>query len=248
MEKRKDQIKFPFVYYGNKYEEMKRIEPALKYIDMDNIDTIVEPFAGSFGFTRSFYRTHFKDKTIKLYDINNHIVDMMKIFKNNPSMVLWYLNNKRVSGMWKVFKTKYNSLFTTEQFKILYGSFVFSDKALKIKNPIIYDYSITFNLMRTYKLQSYKKTFTQYKNNARALLFLDPPYFDTNIELYKMNNTIEEIYNDILDLLKTAKCRILMVVREDILTKKLFNDHTVYKYAKIYNVSKKKATHLVIVN
>jgi len=51
-----------FTYFGNKYREMDMI---LKNIpNLDEIDTIIEPYAGSFSLIRNLVMTHQEKKIL----------------------------------------------------------------------------------------------------------------------------------------------------------------------------------------
>lgn len=96
----------------------------------------------------------------------------------------------------------------------------------------------------------------KYKNDPHAFIFLDPPYLDSNNTNYNMDarkadgeivdNTY--IYVCIVEALKTAKAKIMLIINDNKLNRYIFNDFIVGEYDRVYQVTKRKTKHLIIVN
>lgn len=81
--------------------------------------------------------------------------------------------------------------------------------------------------------EDYKNIFKLYVNNKNAFIFLDPPYLDSNNLDYLtyaesggfgicVDNT--KIYINILDFLKVAKCRVLLIINKLAIIELIFYD------------------------
>ena len=57
-----------------------------------------------------------------------------------------------------------------------------------------------------------------------------------------------QIIIDILDYIKTSKCKVMLIINKLNILEYLFNDFIKDEYLKIYQISKKKMYHLIITN
>ena len=65
-------------YQGTKFKETKEID----HINFDNYDTIIEPFGGSFGFSRYLWEIkNMKDKKYIILDNNKELIDFYNFLK-----------------------------------------------------------------------------------------------------------------------------------------------------------------------
>jgi site-specific DNA-adenine methylase len=107
--------------------------------------------------------------------------------------------------------------------------------------------------------EDYMKTLEEVKNNKHAFVFLDPPYLSSYNALYKSYSTGEsdddhniidmtKIYIDILDFLKTAKCKILLVINKNSINDYLYGKYIKGEYDKRYDMSGNCTKHLIITN
>ena len=97
----------------------------------------------------------------------------------------------------------------------------------------------------------FRITCDKYKNDKTAFLFIDPPYINSCNDFYSDDSSIDDIdkfYEYLTDLLKTCKCKIMIVVNNALLMRLLFKDFIKHKYGKKYEASKKKAEHIIITN
>jgi hypothetical protein len=53
---------------------------------------------------------------------------------------------------------------------------------------------------------------------------------------------------DILEMFKSCKCKIMLVINDLKITRHLFRDYNFIDYVKTYGLSKRKERHLVITN
>ena len=86
-------------------------------------------------------------------------------------------------------------------------------------------------------------------------MFIDPPYLDSFNAYYIINrydkdgivdNT--EVFVNIVEYLKAAKCKCLLVINENAITKTLYDKYIIGTYEKIYQLSHKKTNHIVVDN
>ena len=161
-----------FVRTGNKQTDIKYFEHLLPF---KNINTIIEPFAGTFAVIRNCYY----DKKYKriINDNDKEWIKLLKYIKNKPSYInnllaklttiknkndfLNYIKNNPLSDILKktllirgMYKMKKNINNINELHKLLKKSSITNQDACKV-------------------LQ-------KYKNNKNAFIFCDPPYLDSN--------------------------------------------------------------------
>ena len=265
---------FFFSYCGNKREEVEHIYNLL---DLDNIDTIVEPFCGSCALSYYIW-TQNKDKNYKyiLNDLDNNLIDLLKsiisgeykdiedeVNKMKDDLVKYendmieakkiyhnYIKNGKLSGY--VLGNKYfvmrPYLFPLRDFKI------FKNKLLDFSNTPIYDFLVNANI----ELHSGDANkIIDDNNNDNTFIFLDPPYI-ASCNVFYSTDTGENICNIyeklVLDGLKNYKCKILICHENNWLFKILFKEYVEnekeYKksYQNTFRGTKKKTFHICIKN
>lgn len=232
---------------GNKKNEYNKY---LKNIILDNInkDTFfIEPFTGSAVISYNLYMTnnincmindidHFR---IKFYndcrDINymNEINNNLLNIKNKDDF------NKYVDK--KLINKDYNSYIYSK----LINSFRYGlyDDKRKIKllnlhwNKFLNNCIITNN--------DWRFVMDKYKDVENCMIYLDPPYLNSHNAYYinfdnkyddknkKIDNTL--IYIDILNYLNISKCKILMSINDNAITRYLYKDYIKNSYNINYN-------------
>ena len=234
---------------GNKKNEYNKY---LKKIILDNInkDTFfIEPFCGSAVISYNLYMTnnincmindidHFR---IKFYndckDINymNTINNNLSNIKNKDDF------NKYVDK--KLMNKDYNSYIYSKLItSFRYG--MYHDK-MKIKllnmcwNDFLNNCIITNN--------DWRFVMDKYKDVENCIIYLDPPYLNSHNAYYinyddkyddnnkKIDNTL--IYIDILNYLNISKCKILMSINDNAITRYLYKDYIKNSYNINYNYS-----------
>ena len=87
----------------------------------------------------------------------------------------------------------------------------------------------------------------KYKDNNKAFIFLDPPYLISCNSFYqdaKLN-----IYEYLsIHTIDKMKCKVLLCLEDNWIINLLFKKYITMKYDKIYQMTKKKTTHLIMDN
>jgi 16S rRNA G966 N2-methylase RsmD len=86
-----------------------------------------------------------------------------------------------------------------------------------------------------------------YKNNTKALIFLDPPYLQSCNDFYLESrvNIYEYLSINTIDKMEAT---ILLCLENNWIIKLLFNNFIKSSYNKKYEMTKKRTTHLIISN
>lgn len=261
--------RFFFPYLGGKWGESRTIYNA---VNLDDIDTIVEPFCGSCAF--SLYgkiKEKITDKKYVLNDTDTHLIDFLKDVKEgNLNTYIDYCNDNAQSyfddiKLWraqvnnKTF-TGLNNWFVTKKLSRGHMLSRYSKNKDTNKHRFIdidkYRKQEAFFKSGNVELSNvdYKEIFDKYTDVENALLFLDPPYFDSYNSMYCGFNQVSHTYDndntkmyvDIVKLLKSCNCSVVMIISKNALTDYLFGDYVVGIYEHTYQLTKKKTKHLII--
>lgn len=241
---------------GNKTNDIKFF---YKYMPLDDVKIIVEPFAGAYAISSRFYNA---DKKY-IFHINDIDEVLYYFYKNSKELIKYRqlindygkLLDKQVAG--KKVKTFINNMPVNDNMKTYFiNSFLIRGSMFKpIKADTIEynknDLEILNNERNIITNEDYKEIFKQYENNKDAFLFLDPPYiFSDNSNYSKQNydadNTDMLIY--ILEFIKKAKCKILLIINDLKILRYIFKDYVKGDYLKTYQIGKKQNRHLIICN
>lgn len=249
---------FLFSWTGNKDREIGTIMTALTVnnIDLADIDIVVEGFGGSFALTRYLIRNNAPGKKYVVYDIDPGLIgsyNTMKEEKTNAAVVEEL--KAIIPALTKeTYKTAIQSgptgfILKHTIYAIRPGLFpvVVADKA--VKTP---DYARMTAFARYKDVQFIAADFfskiDEYKDNPRALIFLDPPYFLSANDFYAAGIT-----DAIFTLIKNSgayKCKILFVINDHILTRSFVEACKIPFIATPvhYSKSKKDANHIYFTN
>ena len=90
---------------------------------------------------------------------------------------------------------------------------------------------------------NYKQVMEIYKDNDKALLFLDPPYLFSNNSSYipqadDTDSTDIIIY--ILEYLRVCKCHVILIISDLKILRYLFKDFIKSDYTRVYQLTNKK--------
>lgn len=245
---------FYMAYWGNKREEVERIYETL---NLDGIDTVVEPFAGTSAISYYIW-TKRPDLTFVLNDSDKNLFKMFNILRDDKAIEAFEAKYK--SYFEGIDKVKYNEIIKTDDVEAWY-----------LKNKF---YSIRPGLYPTTKVvkteinlkacpiakfyREAKISFTcgdaiavidEYKDKANCALILDPPYINTSNEFYRYDDFKKSvnIYEYLaLNDIKKFKAYFMAILENNWIIKLLFRDNTIVEYSKMYQTSKKKTTHFVI--
>lgn len=262
---------FIISYFGNKREE---VENLYKLMKLDDIEIIIEPFCGSCALSYYISLLHPKKYKYILNDNNKYLIELMNImkddnkineFENKINDYVEQLNNikiqeKRKELYLKFVKTDdiYGYLISHKYYTIRHGLFKFDkDKngdLLDYKKFYFKDYPI-YNFFKNEDIEIYNlngiKIFEKYKQNKKALIFLDPPYIQLTNAFYK-NGANEDfnIYEYLsLNNIKKEKAKIYIILEDNWIIKLLFkNNNIIDNNCKIYQTTKKKYNHITITN
>lgn len=268
---------FIFAYAGNKRNEVKdnlkyliddEKKADFKKINIDQITTIVEPFVGSGAFSYYMgitYPNKFKfvlndnDKFLKIMfdlirdtqaeDINlkiNEMINKFNTYKDDKTRKEYYLTiaKDRDTDIYKwLFCNKYYSIRTG-----LYPPFsrVKQLKPFNITDFPIYNFYKNENI--EFRNEDGLKTYKEFKDNEKNLIYLDPPYLMSCNDFYEGGNV--GIYEYLCtNNISNEKARILLCLENNWIIKLLFKDNKKSgEYNKIYQNTKKKVSHIMYSN
>ena len=220
---------------GSKQNDLKHFKHLLPL----DVETVVEPFGGSFAVIKFFYKDinkykfHINDLDENLFYIYKHFEDYLEALEivNEAYEKLEGYNYSKGT----ILKEIINELNINNNIKeyiksnfIIRGSMF---KPLKNKNYDENEKQILINSLFTNN--DYINIFNQYKDDDKAFIFIDPPYlfsdnsgyFPQNIEKQNKDNDMTCIILDILELLKTAKCKVMLIINKLDILKYLFKDY-----------------------
>lgn len=242
---------------GSKVNDIKYFKD---YLPLD-CKIVCEPFGGAFAVSRMIYDDDKYEKYVndtdpllyaiythpeEYFEFSNKINDITKkhlhnnivhhkdcheeiskdetIDKNSPYYT-YFMKEKLIRG--KMIKTIKNYVCTT---------FINTMKKIHFTND---DYMVSIN---------------KFKNNSDAFLFIDPPYlFSDNSQYYSQSGKVHDMTNILVDLFKlindeSTKCKIMIVINGLDILKYIFENYIVCSYSRIYQLSKKTMSHIVITN
>jgi hypothetical protein len=257
-------------YVGNKRSEIK---DTLPLINLENITTIIEPFAGSSAmsyYISTIYPNQYKyilndnDKiNYELYKISKDPA-RTQLFNENINKIITEWNTYRDDILRKdfyknlnindievyVFKTKYNSFR-----RGVYPSFLSRDanrfiniKPYKLQDYPIYDFYNNEDV--SYENIDAIDFIEKYYEGDDKLFLLDPPYLKSCNNYY--NNFNLNIYEWIITnqtSLLESKNNFILILENIKEVKEIFKDFkVVLEYTKNYFMSRKKTTHITYSN
>jgi len=235
---------FFFSYAGNKREEVEHIYNKL---DLNNIDTIIEPFCGSCDVSYYIW-TQNKDKNYKyiLNDLDNNLIDLLRLIKDGnykdveddvnkkreeiltyaddmdkaKKKYLEYVKNKTINGYLlghKYFKLKINCFPMNELNRL--------NKKLDLSSYTMYEFITTADI-ELYNEEA-NKIIDKYDND-KSFIFLDPPYIASCNSFYSTDTdeNLANIYEMLFyKKLSNFKCKIMICHENNWLFKILFKDY-----------------------
>ena len=237
---------------GNKTTDLK----FFKHLVGTEYEIIVEPFCGSCAFSLNLfpdcekYDYHFNDLDEDLFILLNNINEYLEFEKRIHEQFEEFRkeNHEHFSHTWlntvKNIDSKFTKIFVNKYF--IRGS-LFKHKTNFNVNPNhinIFDKATKTNV-------NYKQVMEMYKDNDKALLFLDPPYLFSNNSSYipqadDTDSTDIIIY--ILEYLRVCKCHVILIINDLKILRYLFKDFIKSDYTRVYQLTSKKMKHIVITN
>ena len=257
-------------YIGNKRSEIKDILPL---ISLDNITTILEPFAGSAAmsfYISMIYPNCFKyilnDNDIinkELYDIARD-AERTEIFNENINKIIteWntytediprkaFYDNLDINQIEAyVFKRKYNNFRP-----YLYPSFTTRDakrfiniKPYRLQDFPVYNFYNNENVV--YETLDAIDFIKKHNNDSNKVFLLDPPYlFRDNASYNNFNLLIYAWVKNNKEEIDTSNNKFIFILEDVPEVKELFKDYKILlEYSKIYFYKAKKTRHIVFEN
>lgn len=263
---------FYFSYFGCKRDEIKYIQSYVEKV-INTTKTVVEPFCCSCSFSLKLH-CDFKNKKLKYHinDIDPQLTNFLNQVKKDNGIIKFY----------EYAKKEFNEKEKDKDIRTYFRGMKREDNENPYKyflymrtNSIPYHLKDRFNtFFKMYENNEYKCTdhffclkntkitdedykvlFDMYKDDENALLFLDPPYFDSYNMEYTLKGKDEKIvfdntviFIDIWKLLKDAKCKIICILGKNAVMEHIFKDYIVGEYDKVYQMKKRITKHIIITN
>lgn len=244
---------------GNKDNDIKYLK---KYLPL-NIKKIIEPFGGTFSIIRNIYNDYNKyklyvndndEEIYKIYlnpqkymdmciEFNNYIYDECKIENTKSYDTKKFLEYQKNSNHDELFKSYYIKT------KIIRGNLLKHTKSTNYGNIIDLMNNINFSSL------DYIEIIKQFYMDNDAFIFLDPPYLFSDNSQYSKQQRKEG--NDMTDMLyeikkffddPQTKAKIMLIINDMKIIRYLYNDYIIGSYDKVYQLGKRKSTHLIICN
>lgn len=252
---------FYYSYKGNKRNEIKHIQNLLE-THKDSYNKFVEAFGGTCAMSRYIYE-NYKDKEIYINDVNkdltffannfhkccdtviSHIKDVVKSINNEQEYKQYYKKaNTEKDNETDLIERLVYILFINSCYRINKRHYWQHQVPKFIGLTKVKPKLNNFFKNNEYHCHSYIETFKKFENDEQALIYLDPPYFNTDTEDYSNNDKklYSNMWEDIYNLFETSKCKIIMVVNDNFFMRKVFKRWYYNSYDKKYNSPKSKAT------
>lgn len=250
---------FFFSYCGNKREEVDRIYQQL---NLTNKNIFVEPFCGSCAMSFYLSTKHPKQFKYIINDNNKFLIELFQLAKNKNKF------DKFINSLNKKCFNKDGDFIDKETYINIIKEDTLQGYFIKYKW-----YTIRFGLYPVRKMSPIKEDCqfvnflrsedvtilnddainicNKYIDDKQAILFLDPPYINSCNGFYLSPNfNIYEYLFKIKDELIKKESFILLCLEDIWIIRLLFDnlkDHFIV-YDKLYQMSKKKTSHIIIKN
>ena len=250
---------FMISYAGNKRTECENIYNSIKD-KLEDIEYIVEPFCGSCAFSVYMSLKHPKKFKYVINDNNKMMIDFIKLTKDNEKFTKFVEDLKKLYD--KTNKENYQELVKKSNDDLMAFVYIHKIYALraglfpttKLIKKEIFDKMLNCSFVNFINSENVTITnkeavevYEQYKQNDKALLFLDPPYLKACNDFYNdaKLNIYEYLYhNDI----NNEQSKIILCLEKNWIINLLFMNKRIIEYNKKYQPSKKDTTHLIILN
>jgi len=249
-------------YTGGKYNESKHTD--VLNIDYSKYDTVVEPFGGSFGFSRYlYYKLGHTHLNFQIYDVNQNLIDFYNHLKQmiieDTHEAFFEEYRKEVKKLHEAcpYNDLKKNLLNSKKLSQYMKTYEHSDVFIKwlIRHNHVFISSMIRNA--TYKHNAgFTEIFKQCDficvkcedippeilYDEKTLIYLDPPYLVTDNSAYDTQFNLNDVFEMIEQLLTHANC--LMVHQYNFLLCRAFKDIKQYTYKKTYG-SSKRVDHII---
>ncbi len=244
-------------YFGNKRTECEKLYDSVKD-KLDEIEYIVEPFCGSSAFSYYLSLKHPNKFKYVLNDNNKYLIELYKIITDEDKL------NKLIIKL-----NEYSKDLTPDKYKEIYKentleSWFYTNLVYNIRPglfPLGRKFKDNFDYIKNVPINNFLNTenidfhnidgidiLNKYKDNNKALIFLDPPYLMSCNDYYSNHdvNIYQHLYfNKITDM----KALLLICLENIWIIKLLFQHNIINEYEKKYsNNNTRKTMHLIITN
>lgn len=238
---------------GNKTNDIKFFKDRLP----TDCKIVVEPFCGTCAISK-YMSNIYNDLQYHLNDLDENIflilndIDGYIEFKKDTNnkykdFVLNDDDTKYKYIRWKTYveniDNKFTKIFVQENF-IKGSMFRCSNVNPDPKDILLYNTAIKTN-------KDYIDIMEQYEDDKDAFLFIDPPYlFSDNSGYVPQKDDTDSTYIIVYlsQFLMRCKCKIMIIINDLKILRHLFGDYVKGDYSRTYQLSKKKASHLIITN
>lgn len=234
---------------GNKKNDIKFF---LKYLPL-NVETVVEPFGGSFAVIRKCY---YEDKFKKI--VNDNDADLFYVYTHVDELITAYDLWNEINAEDEFSRRKKEKLLNHPNIHnsiktyiinslVARGTLTKSKNTKNIEGQVELMKKINFHNIDAFEL------IDKHKGDDKAFIFCDPPYLFSDNSCYsKQNNENDctDYYIKFLELLKdkNVKCHIMLIINDLKILRYLFKDYIITDYLRQYQLTKKSMKHLVITN
>ena len=242
-----------FSWSGNKDREVGTILETMAKagIRLEDVDTVVECFGGSFAFIRFLIR----NKVAKRYVVNDVDSNLIGAYQ---AMSDAKVNGPIVESL-KAATAEMDAVKYKETIKradlvgylVKYG--LCGMRAGSYPGPgktIGYERMEGFTRFAgvEFTVADAMAKLEEFKDDPRALVFLDPPYFLSSNDFYAAGLT--DAFFKLIDNRKAYKCRIVFVINDHLLTRAFIQTRgiSIVEVPVKYNRSKKETMHLYFTN
>jgi site-specific DNA-adenine methylase len=269
---------FYFAYDGNKRQETKFLED----VDFSKYDIIVEPFCGSCAVSLWLYfNKGYKDKTYVINDFDSTLMAFYEEIANEGSEDFYDYCDEILKRTPKITEEEYKQEISKRNDNLKswffwrkcydfrlgrYPSRIIGKGLSKrqTKTDEFFKQAVLYN-MDGWKL------IQKYKDNPKAFIFLDPPYFNSSNVNYTMKEEITrtgdgeddyfidgtKIFVDIAELLEDekTKAKCTLIINGNAILERVYKGMIIKKYKKEYQQNmclkdgkiKKRSTYHILV-
>jgi site-specific DNA-adenine methylase len=251
---------FFITYNGNKYEESKK---HLKYTDYDAFNHIIEPYGGSYGFSRFLFEQDVLTKRQKKRKFT--------IYDNNEDLINFYnkLKNMNVE-QFQTFINGYNDIMNNDEYKLEgnHTKKLLNTKIIMSNMNKHHEYKTMLNFNTTcgrfnsiikkncglyYNMLQYCEFIHGdvrdiiFEDKNKTLIYLDPPYIlSCNTQYADPGIDHSEFIHNLM--MSKKKTKVMFVHSYHYLLSIVFKKYKKNTYEKRYNNTKRIVTHDVFMS
>ena len=230
--------RFYFSWEGGKRLELQHVDEV---IDWAAFDTVVEPFAGSAALSLEIFARGLNKKTV-LNDTDPNLIGMYRFIKESGSEPLYKYAAENLNA--EAFHRHHKNKQPPTTFEYFYTRAVRADFQRTNTTPtrwptlargpkILLTDACIQSPDTTITLGDWRKCVDAHKDNPRALIFLDPPYFSSFNQSYYSHSGPNadqtgliidhtRMFIEILQHLETAAATIVAITNDCALIRYIF--------------------------